>query len=1022
MMIVHLHTRSCYSLLSSTISIDNLIKESKKLGFKSVSLTDVHTMHGAMEFYKKCKQEGLKPLFGLECSVSHQDEMMAVLILAKNDKGYQSLMKFSSILSSGQAFLSYEQINTAKNDLFIIVYGEGGIFESLCVNQDEKAVVDKLLEIKESISSFYLALSYQETSYWKIRNAFLKKCCKGLDIQTVALNKIYYLKSEDEETFRILNGIKLQKTVLDQSLLHIKGRYILSVEEMQNLYEEEDLLNTQYIADMCDVKMEFEKTTLPVFECQSGLSSKQYLSQLCIAGLRKRFENQTIPQIYVDRMKFELGIITSMNFEDYFLIVWDFIRYAKSKKIYVGPGRGSAAGSLVSYCLGITQIDPIEHGLLFERFLNPQRISMPDIDVDFPDDRRDEVIEYVKSKYGTEHIAHIATFGTLATKQVLRDVGRVLDIPLSKIDMICKSVPNALKMTLNRAMNESSRFNQIINSSLAHIKLYEIARKLEGLPRHISVHAAGLVFSRKTLSEVLPIMSFDENTYLTQFTMEYLEQLGLIKMDFLGLRNLTIIDDIVCDIKKIKPNFELLKIPLDNEKTMKCIQDVDTIGIFQLESDGMKSLVSKMKPKDFNEIALVIALFRPGPMENIGLFLDYKQHPEKITYLHPVLEPILKSTYGIIVYQEQVMQIAQIVAGFSLAKADIMRKAMSKKIEKELLKLQEDFIQGCISNGYEKELGVKLFEYILKFANYGFNKSHSVAYALIAYQMAYLKANTPLYFYKALLSNVIGSVSKTAEYIDECRRRNIEVLKPSINYSNDGYTIENNSIRLGLRTIKNVGESATKVILEERKENGLFTDFYDFVARIMTHRFTQKTIECCIDSGALDEFKINRSSLRASLNDAISYASLVRIESDNQIKIDLNLVSKPVLLSVKDNILEKSDREKEVLGFYFSSHPILVIKKQKNIQVESLAILKRKTGYIKGFALIKKIKLHRTKHGDTMSFVNVYDESGEMDLVFMPKSYQRFQEYLVKGNYLSFDAKKEKEDSCIIQSCVKIEL
>ncbi len=1021
-MSVHLHSRSCYSLLNSTLSIKTLVEESKRLGYSYVTLSDVGVLHGAMEFYKICKKEGMKPLFALECTIQIMEDEVAVLLLAKNNNGYKNLIKISSLLSSNQTTLQYEQYNQYQQDLITIIYGEGGIFEGLCVHQEEHKITQKIMELKESITSFYIALSYQETSYWKIRNSLLKKCAQTCQVETVALNKIYYLNKDDEEAFRILNGIRLQKTIHDQTLLHVSGRYLLTPYEMQQLYDKEDLTTTEKIAAQCNVTMEIEKATLPRYNCPNQLTSEQYLTQLCLAGLKKRTSGKPLDEEYLKRLKFELEVITSMKFEDYFLIVWDFVRYAKTQKIYVGPGRGSAAGSLVSYCLGITHVDPIEYGLLFERFLNPERISMPDIDIDFPDDRRDEVITYVKEKYGSEHIAHIATFGTLKAKQVLRDVGRVMDIPLSKVDMMCKAIPNALNMTLFKAMEESPRFVSLMDSSPAHQKLVAIARKIEGLPRHVSMHAAGIVFSRKPLSEVVPTIGYNDNMCLTQYSMEHLEALGLIKMDFLGLRNLTIIDEIVQEIKKTKEDFDILKIPLNDIKTIACIQQVDTVGIFQLESDGMKSLIRRMKPTCFDDIALVIALYRPGPMENIGVFLDYKKNPDKIVYLHPVLKSILESTYGIIIYQEQIMQIAQVMAGFSLAKADILRKAMSKKIASELLKLQSDFIEGCIKRGYEEPIARTIYEYILKFANYGFNKSHSIAYGLIAYQMSYLKANVPLYFFKALLSSVIGSDSKTAEYIDECRRRQVTVLAPSVNYSGHSYLIENGSIRLGLMTIKNVGESATKIILLERQQRGMFKDFYDFVARIMTHRFSQKMIESLIDAGALDEFKVNRRSLRASLAEALSYAGLVRIEVEGQTKIDLNLVSTPVMMSVKEHAFERSLREKEVLGFYFSSHPILLIKKEKQIQVENIAVLKKKSGSIKGFALIQKVKMHRTKHGDTMAFVAVADESSELDLVFMPKSYQKYNSILEKGNYLMFDAKKEKEDSCIVLYCDKIEV
>lgn len=1021
-MSVHIHTRSCYTLLDSTLTIKQIVETAKNLGFSSVACTDRGVMHGAMEFYHACQQANMKPIFGLELKIEINQIPVDALVLAKNDEGFKGLIKTSSWLCSTQKALTLDQYRVFQKDWITIIYGEGGIFEEACIHQDEHQIMALLLMLKEQIKEFDLALSYQETSFWRIRNAQLKQLTRQVGVRTVALNKIYYKEEADAEAYRACCGIRLQKTFNDKSLMRVNGRYMLTPFEMEQLYEQEDLEETERIAAQCNVTFNLGKTTLPEFNCPNAISSDQYLTQLCLAGLKKRFQGKAVPEAYVKRLKYELKVILSMHFEDYFLIVWDFIRFARQQKIFVGPGRGSAAGSVVSWCLGITHIDPLEYDLLFERFLNPERISMPDIDTDFPDNRRDEVIDYVKDKYGQEHIAHIATFGTLAAKQVLRDIGRVLDIPLRKVDLLCKAVPNSPKMTLQRAFLESNRFRQVLNSDTQYKELFALAKKVEGLPRHISTHAAGIVMTQKPLSEVVPTIRIDDNALATQYTMEYMEELGLIKMDFLGLRNLTIIDEIVQQLRKKNPDFDIMKIPLNDAKTFQCIQAVDTVGVFQLESDGMKSLIRKIQPAKFNDIVATIALFRPGPMENIPLYLECRHDPSKVSYLHPDLKPILQSTYGVMIYQEQILQVAQTMAGFSLAKADILRRAMSKKKESELRSLQEEFVQGCRKKGHSEKLGRQLYELILKFANYGFNKSHSVAYGLIAYQMAYLKANAPLEFFQALLNSVIGSESKTSEYIDECRRRKATVLGPSINASEYQYTIEQQALRFPLRAIKGLGESACQEILEERQSRGLFQDYYDFVARIMTRRINRKIIEALIDAGALDEFKTNRKSLRASLEEALSYADLVRIEMDGQTRIDLGLVSRPVMIQVKEDILEKASREKEVLGFYLSSHPILTIKQNKNIHVENLAVLKNRTGYIRGFAMITRIKQHKTKRGEMMAFVGVADESTDFDLVFMPSSFNRYQHLLEKGSYLNFEGKKDKEDSCIIQSCAKIEM
>ncbi len=649
-MSVHLHTRSCYSLLNSTLKIEQIVKNAKKLGFSSVSCTDWQVMHGAMEFFHCCQKEQIKPIFGLELAMDYHGRPATMLVLAKNDEGYKALMQASSWLCSFQKMLSLEQVLSMKKDWVVVVYTEGGIFEEACIHENRSEILALMESLKTILGEFDLALSYQESSFWRIRNALIKECAREIGLKTVAVNKIYYLNKDDVEAYRALCGIRLQKTFLDKSLVTVTGRYMLSLQEMEALYDAEDLMETERIAALCEVKMQFMKTTLPVFQCPSPLDSGKYLTQLCLAGLKKRFGSRAVPKAYIQRLKYELNVILSMHFEDYFLIVWDFIRFARSEKILVGPGRGSAAGSLVSWCLGITHIDPLEYGLLFERFLNPERVSMPDIDVDFPDNRRDEVIAYVKKKYGSEHIAHIATFGTLAAKQVLRDVGRVLDIPLRKVDQLCKAVPNQPKITLQQAL-KNNRFYQLLHSDPQYLNLFELAEKIEGLPRHVSMHAAGIVMSRLPLEAVVPTIALDSSTLATQYTMEYMEELGLIKMDFLGLRNLAIIDEIVQEIKKRQPNFDIMHLPLDDFKTFQCLQNVDTVGIFQLESDGMRNLIRKIKPRCFDDIVATIALFRPGPMENIPLYLQNREHPDQIQYLHPVLEPILKSTYGVMIYQ-----------------------------------------------------------------------------------------------------------------------------------------------------------------------------------------------------------------------------------------------------------------------------------------------------------------------------------------------------------------------------------
>lgn len=1017
-MSVHLHARSCYTLLDSTLTIPQLVKGAKKAGFTAIACTDYQVMYGAMEFAKCCEKEKIKPIFGLECELAIEEEIISVVLLARDNQGYIGLLHLSSHLCTQQnKSIDLSTLQLYLDHLIVIVYGEGGFVESALIQEDREKLTNLLSWLKQQCPMFYMAISYNDTSFWRLKNILLKQVCASLEIATTACSKIYYEKQTDEELYKIVCGIRLAKTVKDKTLSVLPGRYLRSVEEMKQCYDEEDLQASDHIASLCQVDLKIPLTRLPDFPCPTGVTSKQYLTQLCRAGLEKRRQNKQHDPAYMQRLKYELHVILSMHFEDYFLIVWDFIRFARKQGIYVGPGRGSAAGSLVSYVLGITHVDPLEYDLLFERFLNPSRITMPDIDTDFPDNRRDEVIAYVAQKYGEQHVAHIVTFGTLAAKQVLRDVGRVMDVPLRDIDMLCKAVPFAPKMTLARAIKESNRFKEMVYAERRFQQVFEIALSLEGLPRHVSTHAGGVVLSQLDLNEVTPTIRIEQDMLSTQFTMEHLEELGLIKMDFLGLRNLTIIDEIVHQVNLRKP-LDIMHIPLDNKPALDIIRAVDTVGIFQMESDGMKNLIRQIQPTQFNDIVAAVALYRPGPMENIPEYLRCRTNPQQVHYLHPDLKPLLESTFGVILYQEQVMQVAQKMAGFPLDKADLLRRAMSKKKLSELQSLQKEFIEGCIRQGYDQKLGEQLYGMILKFANYGFNKSHSVVYGLIVYQLAYLKANYPLEFFCALLNSVIGAEGKTAEYIDECRKHQIEVKGPSVNASGTQYSIDGQVLRYPLLAIKNIGSAGCSQLLQEREQRGQFTDYYDFVTRVLTRRVNRKMIESLIDAGALDEFHSNRSSMRASLEEAISYGDLVRIEIEGQVRIDLGLVSKPMMTNIREDSLERSEKEKEALGFYLSSHPILEMKKKYKIQTDPLVVLKEKRGYIEGFVYVQHVKQHRTKQGAMMAFVNVMDESDQLDLVIMPNLYSQFSSILIKGQYFTFQGKMDRENSSLVNKII----
>ena len=1013
-MATHLMVRSAFSLLNSTMSVPRLVSTAKALGYSSVALTDRLTLAGIPEFVTLCKQANIKPILGCDLNLKLDDETISLIVLAKNEAGYQWIIQQSSRQNTLKTSLEVDELTSAQADVVMILPSVNTVFDGLFLKQDRAHLEELLDGLAEACPTLTLGITHQESAFYQNQNAQLKTLANTYGLKTAALHQVYYPTSEDEERYRIVRAIDQQLTLEDPRLPKAPYRYFLEPVEMAQLYAAEDVIETDAIAASCNVTHLSIKAGLPRFEPPSSISSAQYLTQLCLSGLSKRVGSKDAPAAYKQRLRDELDVIESMGYEDYFLIVWDFIRFAKKQGIYVGPGRGSAAGSLVSYVLGITHVDPLKFGLLFERFLNPERISLPDIDTDFPDDRRDEVIAYVHQKYGDDHVAHIATFGTLAAKQVLRDVGRVLEIPVRELDALSKAIPNFPKVTLADTYANVPRFRQLVDSDLRFTRLYSLALGLEGLPRHISTHAAGIVLSGRPLHEVVPLVQIESDMVSTQYTMEYLEPLGLIKMDFLGLRNLTIIDQVVTLIKtQLNQDLEILKIPLDDAKTLELVRRVDTVGIFQLESDGMKNLLRQMKTAHFNDIVATIALFRPGPMENIPEYIRAKEHPGSINLLHPDLKPIVEDTYGILIYQEQIMQVAQRMAGFSLGKADILRKAMGKKNADTLASLQAEFVAGCQKKGYTAELGQALYDLVFKFANYGFNKSHSVAYAMISYQMAYLKANYPAMFYTALLNSVIGGEGKTAQYLEEAKSKGISILGPSVNDSDDQYRWRHEAIRLPLLMIKGVGGAACREILLER-QRGPFTSFFDFVARVSSRRFSRPAVEALIDAGACDDFGYSRKSLLASLEDAYAYAALVRVDHAQQTMIDLGLVNQPPMTIVKDVALERAEREKLVLGFYLSDHPLTHLKRQHGINT-ALALIEPSKQPVTVIVMVKSIKSHRTKKGDLMAFLTLTDESAEWSGVLMPNLLEKLGSQLQRGIFVMIEGVVEEENSLFIK-------
>ena len=806
----------------------------------------------------------------------------------------------------------------------------------------------------------------------------------------VYIKPIYYLEPSEEEYIRYLLAIKKGVTV-DNIIMNENNNFLV-LENVIDKYFHEDMQNNKKITDMCNVEIVYQPDLLPIYDTPNNMDSYSYLKELCKEGLRRLF-GSTVPRVYVERLKYELEIINKMGFCNYFLVVSDFVSYAKDNNILVGPGRGSAAGSLVSYLLNITTIDPIKYNLLFERFLNPERVTMPDIDIDFEDIYRDKVIDYCIKKYGIKKVVPIIAFGTLGSKQAIRDVGRAMDIDLKTVDNICKLIDSKLSLSENY---NNPKLKQLLNRSDELKKMYDIALKFEGLKRHTTIHAAGIVMSNKDIDEIIPLDKNHDNFYTTAYSMDYLEELGLLKMDFLAIRNLTIINNI---LKEIDSGITFDNIPENDKLALDIFTNVDTLGIFQFESAGMMNFLSKFKPNTFEDIFAALALFRPGPMQNIDSYIKRKQGKEKIDYIDPSLMNILKPTYGIIVYQEQIMQIANIMASYSLGEADILRRAMSKKKADVLIKEKEKFVSRSIKNGYSEDVAIKVYELILKFASYGFNRSHSVAYAFVAYKMAYLKAHYPLIFMKNLLSNFLNNESKTREYIYECKLKNINVLKPDINYSMSYYNIENDSIRYPLTGIKGIGESLVKQITEERLK-GSFKDIYDFFAR--TYKIVNKKIvENLVYAGCFDSLNINKKTIIENMDVLINYAELASF-------LDTEYALKPELVNYQEySKKELMAQELNVFGFYLSNHPVTEYKLKNNNIMHLNEIDKYFDKFMNTVILVDKIREVNTKNNSKMLFISGSDELTTIDLVLFPKVYEKYNN-IEKGMVLLINGKVEK--------------
>lgn len=1053
----HLHVHTEYSLLDGSNKIKEYVARVKELGMNSAAITDHGVMYGVIDFYREAKKNGIKPILGCEVYVAPnsrfdreitggEDRYYHLVLLAENNTGYSNLMK---IVSKGFVDGYYYKPRVDKS--LLREYHEGIIALSACLAGEVPRYISKglydnakkaALEYQEIFGqgNFFLELQDHGIPEQGIVNQRLLQMSEELGIELVATNDVHYTYAEDEKPHDILLCIQTGKKLQDENRMRYEGGqyYVKSPEEMANLfpYALQALENTQKIADRCDVEIEFGVTKLPKYDVPDGMTSWEYLNKLCYEGLERRYENP--PEELRERLKYELDTIQHMGYVDYFLIVWDFINYAKRHDIAVGPGRGSAAGSIVSYCLEITNIDPMRYQLLFERFLNPERVSMPDIDVDFCFERRPEVIDYVMRKYGKDRVVQIVTFGTLAARGVIRDVGRVMDLPYAFVDNIAKMIPQELNITIDKALKMNSELRSTYESDEQVKYLIDMCKRLEGLPRHSSMHAAGVVISQKSVDEYVPLSRASDGTIVTQFTMTTLEELGLLKMDFLGLRTLTVIQNAVNLAKQKNPDFQIDKIDYNDQAVLDYIGTGKTDGIFQLESAGMKGFMKELKPHSLEDIIAGISLYRPGPMDFIPQYIKGKNDASSITYDCPQLEPILAPTYGCIVYQEQVMQIVQALAGYTLGRSDLLRRAMSKKKGDVMQKERQIFVYGdeetgvpgCIKNGIDEKTANKIYDEMIDFAKYAFNKSHAAAYAVVSYQTAFLKYYYPVEYMAALMTSVIENPSKVAAYIYACRQMNIKILPPDINRGYADFSVDEGNIRYGLAAIKSIGKPIIQTIVEERKEYGEFKNLEDFISRMSTREaLNKRAIENFIKAGALDCLGGTRKQFMSiyiqivdhvnqekkySMTGQMSLFDLVSEEEKSDFQIQLPKVGE----YAKET---KLAFEKEVLGVYISGHPLEEYEEQwqKAISATTLDFqLDEESNHSKvhdgareiigGFITEKTMKA--TKTNQMMAFVTLEDLLGTVEVVVFPRDYEKNRNLLEVDRKVFIKGRVSEED------------
>lgn len=1055
----HLHLHTEYSLLDGCCRINRLIDAVAQKGQTAVAITDHGVMYGAIDFYKAAKKKGIKPIIGCEVYVAPTSRFEKqrqqnraynhLVLLCENNEGYQNLIKLVS-LGFTDGFYSKPRVDRE----LLQKYHGGLIALSACLageipqsimDGDYNLARDTAIWYKNTFgeNNYFLEVQNHGISEQQTVNAYIQKLSRETGVPMVATNDVHYIEKTDSFMHKVLLCVQTGSKIGEQNALEFKTEefYLKTEDEMLAAFSElpDAVLNTQKIADRCNVEFEFGKIKLPFFDT-NGEDHYEYFRRKCYDGLYKKY-GSTPEKHIIDRLEYELSVINKMGYVDYYLIVWDFINYAKGHNIPVGPGRGSGAGSIAAYCIGITGIDPIKYNLLFERFLNPERVSMPDFDVDFCYVNRQKVIDYVIEKYGEDHVAQIVTFGTMAARAAVRDVGRAMDIPYAICDKTAKLIPQSIGMTLERALASSKELKNLYDGDSRIKDLIDMAIKLEGMPRHASTHAAGVVISDKPVSDYVPLALNDE-AVVTQYTMTALDELGLLKMDFLGLRNLTVIEDTQNDIRKSNLEFDIENIPLDDAQTFKMMGDGFTDGVFQFESDGMKNVMRKFHPETLEDLIAIISLYRPGPMDSIPRYINNRHNPQDIKYDTPLLEPILNVTYGCIVYQEQVMQIFRSLAGYSLGRADIVRRAMSKKKHDVLARERNAFIygekdqsgnvicDGAINRGVSEKVAEKLFDEISAFSSYAFNKSHAAAYALVAYRTAYLKCHYPTQYFAALLTSVLDSPGKIAQYTADCKRMGIKILPPNVNESYENFTSDGKNICFGLLAVRNLGSNLINQLIKER-ENGKYTSMYDFCDRNYSRNFNRRALEGLIKSGAMDRLEDNRRKMLYNIDKVLSVLDETRrFSSENQMDLfgDSNEKSTFELTNIDE--MPKAEllaMEKAATGMYLSGHPMnsyrTFARNARFVPIGDINAKKVADGRRSSIiGVLGDIKLKQLKNKNTIAYTTLEDTTGIIDVIVFSATLASYRPIMTPGSVLIINGKvSEREDRDAEFVCESVE-